>query len=130
MPYLTEQAVFATLGFIAGLPGGAHVVFDYGNPPASGAKRDAHAAAHRRLAARVASVGEAFRCHFETDALRARLMDLGFREVEDLGPAAIRERYFANAGGPSSDRGGHVVRATTVQRRAASPARDERTVQR
>ena len=29
VPYLTEQAVFATLGFIAGLPGGAHVVFDH-----------------------------------------------------------------------------------------------------
>ena len=130
VPYLTEQAVLATLSFIAGLPGGAHVVFDYGNPPASSAERDAHAAAHERLAARVASVGEAFRSHFETDVLHARLIALGFREVEDLGPAAIRERYFANRGSPMSDRGGHVVRATTVQRLEASaaPARDERPV--
>ena len=43
-PYLTERAVFATLGFIASLPGGAHVVFDYSNP----ARRD-----RRRRAARL-----------------------------------------------------------------------------
>ncbi len=39
VPYLTEQAVCSTLGFIASLPGGAHVVFDYGNPPASNRTR-------------------------------------------------------------------------------------------
>jgi methyltransferase (TIGR00027 family) len=32
-PYLTEQAIFPTLGYIAGLPGGAEVAFDYSNPP-------------------------------------------------------------------------------------------------
>jgi methyltransferase (TIGR00027 family) len=31
-PYLTEDAVFATLGELARLPGGAAVVFDYANP--------------------------------------------------------------------------------------------------
>jgi len=114
VPYLTEQAVFSTLEFIARLPGGAHVVFDYRNPPASGAGRDRYAAAHEVLATRVASIGEAFRSYFETDALRIKLMGLGFREIEDLGPALIRERYFANRGGSLPDRGGHVVRATTV----------------
>src|SRR5579871_1175265 len=33
VPYLTEEAVFATLGLIASLPAGAEVVFDYSNPP-------------------------------------------------------------------------------------------------
>ena len=110
VPYLTEQAVFSTLAFIAGLPGGAHVVFDYGNPPASSPGQDEYAAAHETLAARVASVGEPFKSFFETDALHAKLTALGFREVEDLGPALIRERYFANRGGPLPDRGGHIVR--------------------
>ena len=32
VPYLTEEAIWATLGFIAGVPG-AEVVFDYANPP-------------------------------------------------------------------------------------------------
>lgn len=114
VPYLTEQAVFSTLGFIAHLPGRAHVVFDYGNPPASGLDRDRNADAQEALAARVASIGEAFRSYFETDALHAKLRALGFREIEDLGPALIRERYLANRGGSLPDRGGHIVRATTV----------------
>src|SRR5436305_911210 len=29
VPYLTDEAIFSTLGFIAGLPGRAEVVFDY-----------------------------------------------------------------------------------------------------
>ena len=32
-PYLTEEAVFATLGELARWPGGTEVVFDYTNPP-------------------------------------------------------------------------------------------------
>jgi methyltransferase (TIGR00027 family) len=114
VPYLTEQAVFSTLGFIAGLPGGSHVVFDYSNPLAPGPGQDEYALVHERLAVRVASVGEAFRSCFETDALRAKLTSLGFREIEDLGPALIRKRYFANRRGTLRDRGGHVLRATTV----------------
>src|SRR6266481_4903215 len=35
VPYLTEQAIFSTLAWIAQLPGGAEVVFDYVNPAAS-----------------------------------------------------------------------------------------------
>ncbi len=114
VPYLTEQAVFSTLGFIASLPGRAHVVFDYSNPPALGPSEDEYAAGRKQLAARVAFVGEAFRSEFETDALHDKLAALGFREVEDLGPAAIRERYFANRGGSARNRGGHILRATTV----------------
>ncbi|MGD1147150.1 MAG: SAM-dependent methyltransferase [Thermoanaerobaculaceae bacterium] len=114
VPYLTEQVVFSTLAFIAGLPGGAHVVFDYGNPPVSASNEDDYAAGREALASRVASVGEAFTSHFETDALRAGLTALGFREVEDLGPRTIRDRYFAGRGGSLPDRGGHILRATTV----------------
>ncbi len=114
VPYLKEQAIFATLGFIAHLPGGAHVVFDYANPPTSSSGHPEYAAAHQALAARVASLGEAFQSAFETDLLLAKLAALGFGEVEDLGPALIRQRYFAKPGGSSPDRGGHIVRATTV----------------
>lgn len=32
VPYLTKEAVWSTLGFIASLPNGAHVVFDYSDP--------------------------------------------------------------------------------------------------
>jgi methyltransferase (TIGR00027 family) len=114
VPYLREQAVFSTLGYIAGLPGGAHVVFDYGNPPTPRSGRGEYAIAHEALAERVASLGEGFQSAFDTDELRARLSGLGFREIEDLGPALIRERYFARQRGSSPDTGGHIVRAATV----------------
>jgi hypothetical protein len=52
--------------------------------------------------------------HFETTVLRAKLAALGFREIEDLNPALIREPYFTNRGASSPDRGGHIVRAATV----------------
>ena len=116
VPYLTEQAVFSTLGFIASLPGRAHVVFDYSNPPASSPSEDEYAAGRERLAARVASLGEAFKSHFETDALHDKLAALGFREVEDLGPAAIRERYFANRGAPARSRRPHLTRDDSLRR--------------
>ena len=114
VPYLTEQAVFSTLDFIARLPGGAHVVFDYANPQDPGQGRDGFAAARRALAFRVASVGEGFKTHFETDELRARLAELGYRDVEDLGPSQIRDRYLAGRGGSLPERGGHIVRASTL----------------
>jgi methyltransferase (TIGR00027 family) len=112
VPYLTDDAIFATLGYIAGLPGGAHVVFDYVNP-ASSVIEQARRAAHEALAARVAAAGESIRNHFDSAALHARLKALGFRDVEDLGWAEISARFLSNR--PVSSGGGaHVVRAATV----------------
>jgi methyltransferase (TIGR00027 family) len=116
VPYLTEQAVLSTLGFIASLPGGAHVVFDYSNPPASGPDQNDDASVRESLAERVAALGETLKSHFETEALHTSLTALGFSQIEDLGPALIRERYLAGRGGSLPDRGGHVVRATTIGR--------------
>jgi methyltransferase (TIGR00027 family) len=112
VPYLTEPAVFATLDFMARLPGGAHVVFDYGNPPSPGDTAD-YAAARDELARRVAAIGEELKTQFETRELHARLGVLGFRDIEDLGPRQMRERYFPANAGPVPERGGHVVRAAT-----------------
>jgi methyltransferase (TIGR00027 family) len=92
VPYLTEEAIRSTLSFIAKLPGGAHVVFDYADPPES--LSEEMRAAHERRAARVADAGEAFRSYFDAETMRRKLMDLGFRDVEDLGPRQIAERYF------------------------------------
>jgi methyltransferase (TIGR00027 family) len=104
-PYLSEDAVLATLGFIAGRPEGSEVVFDYRNPP-----DQEQAAARQALAARVASIGEPFKSEFETAAFHTKLTEMGFREIEDLGPRAIRERYFPNRANESRDRGGHIIR--------------------
>jgi methyltransferase (TIGR00027 family) len=112
VPYLTDEAIFATLGFVAGLPGGAHVVFDYVNPPAS-VTEPGRRAAHEALAARVAAIGESIRNHFDSDALHVRLKALGFRDVEDSGWAEISARFFP--GRPVASGGSaHVLRAATV----------------
>jgi len=114
VPYLTEQAVFSTLAFIANLPAGAHVVFDYSNPPDSGPAKDAYSIFHEQLSTRVASLGEAIKTNFDTELLHSKLRALGFHEIEDLGPALIRERYFGNRDGALPDRGGHILRASTI----------------
>ncbi|MGA2793345.1 MAG: SAM-dependent methyltransferase [Roseiarcus sp.] len=112
VPYLTEQAILATLGFIAALPGGAEVVFDYSNPPES-IDAPQRRGFHEAMAARVAAAGEAFRSYFDTEALAARLRALGFAEIEDLGLADIAARYFPHPARSFSGGGGHILRAAT-----------------
>jgi methyltransferase (TIGR00027 family) len=112
VPYVTEEAVWSTLGFIASLPGGAHVVFDYSDPPASLSAE--MRARHERRAARVAELGEAWVTYFEARTLHARLLALGFSELEDLGPAEIAARLFPNHRVTFPDKGGHIVRASTT----------------
>jgi methyltransferase (TIGR00027 family) len=113
-PYLTEEAVFATLGALARLASGAEVVFDYTNPPRAieeGATRDFH----REMAARVAESGEPFRCAFHTAELHARARSLGFSDIEDLDRAALIARYLPDL--PVAARpgpGGHVARMATA----------------
>ena len=92
-PYLTEEAVFATLGELASLPGGTEVVFDYANPPdgiEEAAARDFHRADGR------AGRGErrAVPVLFRLAELHARARELGFAEIEDLDRAALVARYL------------------------------------
>jgi methyltransferase (TIGR00027 family) len=112
-PYLTPEATLATLGFVASLPGGAQIVFDYVNPLRSiqGEAR----AMHEQLEARVAAIGERLIGHFETLDLHAKLRELGFDEIEDFGPRAIRQRLAPGSPPAPSEEGGHILRA----RRAA-----------
>lgn len=112
VPYLTEDAALATLGVIAGLSGGAHVVFDYANPPH--AMSAAARALHDELAARVLSVGEKFHTYWATERLHARLRELGYRRIEDLGPVDIAARFLPGRAGAVSDRGGHILHAATT----------------
>jgi len=111
VPYLREQAVWSTLAFIAGLPNGAHVVFDYSDPPESLPPDER--AYHDKRASRVANLGEAWITYFEAGPLHRKLAALGFAEIEDLGPAEIVARYFPGRGSSVSNKGGHVIHATT-----------------
>jgi len=112
VPYLTEDAVWSTLSFIASLLRGAHVVFDYSDPPA--ALPAELRAWHEKRAAHVTELGEAWLTYFEADRLHAQMKALGFSEIEDLGPAQIAARYFPNRAMNSPDKGGHILRATKI----------------
>jgi len=112
VPYLASQAVIATLRFVAGIPGGAHIVFDYSNPPVSISANGR--AVHDSLASRVAAAGESFLSYFETDSLHARLSTIGFREIEDLGAAQMAARFLPGRGVTAAGHGGHVLRASTI----------------
>lgn len=91
--YLTAEAAMATLRFIASMPPGSGVVFDYAveraglNPQQQAAMDD--------LASRVARAGEPFQLFFEPSALAETLRGMGFGEIEDLGPGEIHTRYFS-----------------------------------
>jgi len=109
VPYLKQEAAWSTLAFIASLPHGAQVVFDYSDPPASLSPE--RWASHERRAQRVAGLGEPWVTYFEAEKLHAKLAALGFDEIEDLGPAQIVSRYFPGRAASLPDKGGHVIRA-------------------
>jgi len=114
VPYLTVEAIRTTLADIGGLPGGAEVVFDYADPPA--ALSDEARAAHQTRAARVAAIGEPWLTYFEPPVLHALLTELGFTEIEDLGPPGLAARYWPGAERSIPERGGHVVLARSRRR--------------
>ena len=91
VPYLTQQAFRATLGFIATHPPGSGVVFDYGQPRS--ALPPLEQLAHDSLTARVQLAGEAFQLYFTPRQIAAELGE--FYNQEDLGTPEINQRYFA-----------------------------------
>jgi methyltransferase (TIGR00027 family) len=112
VPYLTENAVSATLEFIAGLKNGAHVVFDYSDPPDTLAPQDKREYDIR--AQRVESFGEKWISFFDPAPLHTKLAALGFNEIEDLGPPEILSRYFPNSATVRREKGGHILRASKI----------------
>jgi methyltransferase (TIGR00027 family) len=92
-PYLTREAMLATVGFIAGMPPGSGVVFDYGVP------RDSLGWMGRwafdKLARRVSAAGEPFRLFFDPAALEAQLKAAGFSHCQDWDSEKLNQRYFA-----------------------------------
>jgi methyltransferase (TIGR00027 family) len=109
VPYLTREAISATLDFIAAIPGSA-VVFDYTEPFQN------HAAERRAslmaTAERAAARGEPWLSFFDPGELSALLRDKGYADIEDLGFAEMISRFSpALAQGLQGGPGGHVIRA-------------------
>jgi methyltransferase (TIGR00027 family) len=113
-PYLTRDAVESTLRFVAGLKGGADIVFDYANPTES-VDSPGHRLFQEQMAADVAGQGEVFRSYFETAELRRLMFSIGFESIADLGPRDIAQR-FAPEGPPPPENGGHILHAFSPPR--------------
>lgn len=109
VPYLTREAISATLDFIAGITL-ADVVFDYAEPFENyPAERRAHIVG---VTERAAARGEPWLSLFDPSELSTWLREKGFGVVEDLGVAELRDRYYgALKEGIPTGPGGHVVRA-------------------
>ncbi len=90
--YLTEEAVFATLSFVASLAAGSSIVFDYTVSPSSLSSRAR--AVLEQLAARTAETGEPFRASFEPDALARRMTRIGFTVCRNVTPGDFNALYF------------------------------------
>ncbi|MBN2224214.1 MAG: class I SAM-dependent methyltransferase [Deltaproteobacteria bacterium] len=90
--YLTEDAVAATLGFVATLAAGSSIVFDYTIDPSS--LMPAARAAFDFLTARTAQTGEPFRSFFTPTALIDSLEKMGFGQCRDVLPEDLNALYF------------------------------------
>jgi methyltransferase (TIGR00027 family) len=109
-PYLSRPAFDATIQFIAGMPPGSGLAFDFA------VERSLLSPTQQRaldaLAERVARAGEPFRLFFDPAALRGDLARLGFSKIEDLAGDQINARYFAGrSDGLAVSGGGHLLSA-------------------
>ena len=93
-PYLTLEAMTATLGVVAAMPPGSGVAFDYAVERS--ALKWMERLALDALAARVAAAGEPFRLFFTPEELARTLRRIGFTSLEDLDRHEINRRYFQN----------------------------------
>jgi methyltransferase (TIGR00027 family) len=109
VPYLTRDAVDATLRVVAAVPG-AGVAFDYPNPvdQLSDRGREAHAARAQRMR----QLGEPWLTYVDTAELAEELAALGLGVTEDVGAREIGLRWFGRSPDEAPRGGGHVVVAT------------------
>jgi len=108
-PYLTEAAIFSTLGIIAARPGGSEVVFDYAEIPDK--LTLLQRLAFTTLSGRTASLGEPFVTFFKPDDLAGRLAGLGFASIEDRTGPELGQLYLGGASALDRAAVGHVVAA-------------------
>ncbi|HSY51015.1 MAG TPA: SAM-dependent methyltransferase [Thermoanaerobaculia bacterium] len=93
VPYLERPDIDATFSFIAALPVGSAVVFDYAVPPETLSWMGR--LIYKRMAKRVAAIGEPWKTFFDPIALMADLRRLGYTSAEDFDGDALNARYFA-----------------------------------
>lgn len=92
--YLTKTAAMETFKFVASLPTGSEIVFDYSILPSM--LNESQRLAHEYRANRVAAGGEPWITFFDPLSLASELRGLGFKHLEDFGPEVANNRYFRN----------------------------------
>jgi methyltransferase (TIGR00027 family) len=92
IPYLTLPAFRSTLDFIAAMPEGSGLAFDYS--VAHEELSPALQRARKSLAQRVAAAGEPFRLFFRTEQMDNELRSAGFQRIEQLDSIDMNARYF------------------------------------
>jgi methyltransferase (TIGR00027 family) len=90
--YLKNSAICGTLRFVASMPVGSRIVFDYMISPSS--LNPTARMIFDSLANRVAMAGEPFQTFFDPSALKATLQAMGFGQIEDIAPEVMDARYF------------------------------------
>jgi methyltransferase (TIGR00027 family) len=109
-PYLSRDAVVATLRFAASASAGSEIIFDFALDPSS--LEDERRQALERLAALVAAIGEPFMTFFDPGTLAAELVALGFGRADVVGPGDLDARYFRGRSDGLGLRGiGHLAHA-------------------
>ena len=93
-PYLTIEAVMATLRSIAMAPEGSEIVFDYLIRPSL--LNSDQRSFFEGFAQKVASAGEPWQTFFDPEVLKRDLRAMGYGYVEDNGPEEIDALYFKN----------------------------------
>jgi methyltransferase (TIGR00027 family) len=91
-PYLTRDACMITLSFVAKMPAGSGVVFDFAVDPAL--LNPGQRIALGVLSKRVAAAGEPFQLFFDPVKLQDELGSMGFRRTEFLQGKELNARYF------------------------------------
>jgi methyltransferase (TIGR00027 family) len=91
--YLTAEAVFTTLRYVASLAAGSEIVFSYFMPEALCHDEDRPMLTLWK--ARRSAQGEPVLSLFEPSGLAVRLRALGFTQVWDIGPEEADARYCA-----------------------------------
>ncbi len=108
-PYLTREAIIATLDFVAAI-GGAEVVFDYAEP-FENYPPDMQANL-RAVAERTASIGEPWLSLFDPPDMAALMRARSFASFEDVTRPELAARYYGDLGeGLRSGPGPHMVHA-------------------
>ncbi|MFE6779269.1 class I SAM-dependent methyltransferase [Streptomyces sp. NPDC057702] len=111
VPYLTAEALASAFGFVATLPPGSEVVFDYYEP--ASALPPEQRAAHERRKRWAAERGEPLHSFFTPAEIAARLTSWGFTRTTDAPFSDLARRYAHGSSVAEAlrDSGGHVMRA-------------------